>query len=126
MQFLSRVTPAAPDFQREQSAGSRLPYAHHVNDRVVRLRDGTLMLAIRMQGLLFETAETEEINYRKNLRDAMLRAIGSSLGREIVRGVLGSIMGATLVNAGPLGVDVLDGSWTVSSPAPQACGPEAG
>lgn len=78
MQFLSRVTPAAPDFQREQSAGSRLPYAHHVNDRVVRLRDGTLMLAIRMQGLLFETAETEEINYRKNLRDAMLRAIGSS------------------------------------------------
>lgn len=78
MQFLSRLKPARPDFAREQSAGSRLPYAHHINDRVIRLRDGTLMLAIRMQGLLFETAETEEINYRKSLRDAMLRAIGSS------------------------------------------------
>jgi type IV secretion system protein VirB4 len=78
MQFLSRLNPARPDFAHEQSAGSRLPYAHHVNDRVVRLRDGTLMLAIRMQGLLFETAETDEINYRKSLRDAMLRAIGSS------------------------------------------------
>jgi type IV secretion system protein VirB4 len=80
MQFLSRLTPApasAPDFAREQSAGSRLPYAHHVNDRVLRLRDGTLMLAIRMRGLLFETAESDELNYRKTLRDAMLRAIGS-------------------------------------------------
>jgi type IV secretion system protein VirB4 len=91
MQFLSRLTPApasAPDFAREQSAGSRLPYAHHVNDRVLRLRDGTLMLAIRMRGLLFETAESDELNYRKTLRDAMLRAIGSSryaLYHHIVR-----------------------------------------
>jgi type IV secretion system protein VirB4 len=29
-------------------------------------------------GLLFETADTDEINYRKVLRDAMLQAIGSS------------------------------------------------
>ena len=77
-----------PDFAREESAGARLPYAHHVNDRVLRLRDGTLMLAIRMQGLLFETAESDELNYRKGLRDAMLRAIGSSryaLYHHIVR-----------------------------------------
>src|SRR3546814_11211121 len=31
-----------------------------------------------MRGLLFETADTDEINYRKRLRDAMLQAIGSS------------------------------------------------
>lgn len=67
-----------PLFENEQSAGSRLPYAAHVNDRVLRLRDGTLMLGIWLGGFLFETAESEEINYRKNLRDAMLRAIGSS------------------------------------------------
>ncbi len=93
MQFLSRLMPETasaqkPDFAREESAGARLPYAHHVNDRVLRLRDGTLMLAIRMQGLLFETAESDELNYRKGLRDAMLRAIGSSryaLYHHIVR-----------------------------------------
>ncbi len=78
MQFLSRLSRDQAPFAREQTAGSRLPYAQHVNPRIVRLRDGTLMLAIRMQGLLFETAESDELNYRKTLRDAMLRAIGSS------------------------------------------------
>jgi type IV secretion system protein VirB4 len=36
------------------------------------------MQVIQLRGLLFETADTEEINYRKRLRDAMLQAIGSS------------------------------------------------
>jgi type IV secretion system protein VirB4 len=46
------------------------------------------MQVIAMRGLLFETADTEEINYRKHLRDAMLQAIGSSrfaLYHHIVR-----------------------------------------
>jgi len=69
---------AAPPFEREQTAGSRLPYAHHVSDRIVALRDGTLMLVLQLSGLLFETADSDELNYRKALRDASLRAIGSS------------------------------------------------
>src|SRR5919112_6486235 len=36
------------------------------------------MQVIHLRGLLFETADTEELNYRKRLRDAMLQAIGSS------------------------------------------------
>jgi type IV secretion system protein VirB4 len=36
------------------------------------------MQVIQVRGLLFETADTEEINYRKRLRDATLQAIGSS------------------------------------------------
>jgi type IV secretory pathway VirB4 component len=36
-----------------------------------------LLQTIRL-GLLFETADTEELNYRAELRDAMLRAVGSS------------------------------------------------
>ena len=36
------------------------------------------MQVIQLRGLLFETADTEEINYRKRLRDAMLQSIGSS------------------------------------------------
>ena len=34
------------------------------------------MQVIALRGLLFETADTDEINYRKRLRDAMLQAIG--------------------------------------------------
>ena len=37
-----------------------------------------LLQTIRLGGLLFETADSEELNYRAELRDAMLRAVGSS------------------------------------------------
>ncbi|EHN76933.1 type IV secretion/conjugal transfer ATPase VirB4 family, partial [Streptomyces coelicoflavus ZG0656] len=40
--------------------------------------DGLLFQVIQLRGLLFETADTAELNYRKALRDAMLRAIGTS------------------------------------------------
>ncbi len=46
------------------------------------------MQFIHLRGLLFETADTDEINYRKRLRDAMLQSIGSSrfaLYHHIVR-----------------------------------------
>ncbi|MFX8903192.1 hypothetical protein ABTM99_19950, partial [Acinetobacter baumannii] len=57
---------------------SRLPYAYHVDDTIVALRDGRLMLAIGLGGLLFEPADTADLNYRKDMRDAMRRAIASS------------------------------------------------
>lgn len=55
-----------------------LPYAAQIDPRTVLLRDGRLMQVLRLDGFLFETADTAEIEYRKELRDAMLRAIGSS------------------------------------------------
>jgi type IV secretion system protein VirB4 len=42
------------------------------------LRDGTVMQVLTLEGLMFETADTQDLNHRKALRDAMLRAIGSS------------------------------------------------
>lgn len=67
-----------PDPRREAAAGDRLPYARHVDDLTIETRDGLLMQVIRLDGLRFETVDTEEINYRKALRDAALRAIASS------------------------------------------------
>lgn len=64
--------------EREQSAGSMLPYALQLDDHTIMLRDGRLMQVIRIDGLLFETADSDEINYRLELRDALLQAIGSS------------------------------------------------
>jgi type IV secretion system protein VirB4 len=63
---------------QEQPAGKHLPYARHVDDHTIETRDGLLMQVIQVRGLLFETADTDEINYRKQLRDAALQAIGSS------------------------------------------------
>ena len=67
---------ARPD--RETSAGARLPYARHLDDVTIGLRDGLLMQVIHIAGLPFETADTEELNYRKALRDGALRALASS------------------------------------------------
>jgi len=78
MQLLPRLTDDARIIAREQSAAKHLPYSHHVDDRTVATHDGRLLQFIRLRGLLFETADTDELNYRAELRDAMLRAIGTS------------------------------------------------
>jgi len=78
MQLLPPLTKDARTVAREMPAGQHLPYARHVDDHTIETRDGMLMQMIHLRGLLFETADSEEINYRKRLRDAMLQAIGSS------------------------------------------------
>jgi len=49
-----------------------------VDDHTLETREGLLLQVVEVRGLLFETADTDEINYRKQLRDAALQAIGSS------------------------------------------------
>jgi type IV secretion system protein VirB4 len=78
MQLLPPLTSDGRAVAREKPAGAHLPYARHVDDRTIETRDGLLMQFIHLRGLLFETADTDELNYRKGLRDAMLQAIGSS------------------------------------------------
>jgi type IV secretion system protein VirB4 len=78
MQLLPPLTTKADAAIREQPSGKHLPYGRHVDDHTIETRDGLLMQVIQVRGLLFETADSEEINYRKRLRDAALQAIGSS------------------------------------------------
>jgi len=78
MQLLPALTHDPKVIAREQPAGKHLPYARHVDDHTIETRDGLLCQVIQVRGLLFETADSEEINYRKRLRDAALQAIGSS------------------------------------------------
>ncbi len=78
MQLLPPLSQGADTVRREQAAGVHLPYARHVDDHTLETRDGLLMQTLYLRGLLFETADTTELNYRKTLRDAMLRAVGSS------------------------------------------------
>jgi type IV secretion system protein VirB4 len=88
MQFLPALTRDARVVARERAAGFHLPYARHVDDATIETRDGLLLQTLSLRGLLFETADTSELNYRKDLRDAMLQAIGSSrfaLYHHIVR-----------------------------------------
>lgn len=78
MQLLPALTRDPKVAQREKPVGHHLPFARHVNSHTLETRDGLLMQVIHLRGLLFETADTDELNYRKRLRDATLQAIGSS------------------------------------------------
>ncbi len=78
MQLLPALTRDPKVIARETPAGVHLPYARHIDDVTIQTRDGLLMQTIRVGGLLFETADSDELNYRSGLRDAMLRTLGSS------------------------------------------------
>lgn len=77
MQQLPTVS-RGPKASKEASAGKRLPYARHLDARTLETRDGLLMQVIHLAGLPFETADSEELNYRKAVRDVMLRGLSSS------------------------------------------------
>ncbi len=78
MQFLPALTRDPEAAAREKSVGSHLPYAAQIDDHTVLTNDGMLLQTLQLRGLLFETADSAELNYRKALRDAMLQAVGSS------------------------------------------------
>ena len=78
MQLLPPLTADPNAWAKEAPAGRHLPYAAQIDDHTILTRDGLMMQTLHLRGLLFETADSEELNYRKTLRDAMLQAIGSS------------------------------------------------
>ena len=71
-------TGTHPDPRREVLAGHRLPYARHLDDATIETRDGRLLQFIHLTGFPFETADTEELNYRKSVRETMLRGVANS------------------------------------------------
>lgn len=111
MQFLPALTRNPKLVARERPAGWHLPYGRHVDDRTIETRDGMLMQVLQLRGLLFETTDTGELNYRKQLRDAVLQTIGSSrfaLYHHIVRREADVDLGATF----PDGFSArLDAAW---------------
>lgn len=73
---------------RERGAWTMLPYARHLDDATLLTRDGQLIQFLHLQGLSFETADTDELNYRKNVRDTVLRAVATprvSLCHHVLR-----------------------------------------
>jgi type IV secretion system protein VirB4 len=78
LQLVPTIAMRGSDWRQEQPAGVHLPYLAQIDDHTLLLRDGRLMQVIALDGLLFETADTADINYRKTLRDAVYQSIGSS------------------------------------------------
>lgn len=63
---------------REASVGDRLTYVGHLDDMTLRTKDGLLVQTLHLAGFPFETAPDEELNYRKAIRETVLRGAASS------------------------------------------------
>jgi type IV secretion system protein VirB4 len=63
---------------KEVRVGSRLPYAGHLDETTLRTRDGLLVQTLHLSGFPFETAPDEELNYRKAIRETVLRGAANS------------------------------------------------
>ncbi|MCM0000539.1 MAG: VirB4 family type IV secretion/conjugal transfer ATPase [Erythrobacter sp.] len=59
---------------KEARVGDRLPYARLVDENTVLLRDGSVMSAIQVPGLLFETEDSDALNAHAATREVMLRS----------------------------------------------------
>jgi len=63
---------------REASVGDRLTYVAHADEVTLRTREGLLVQTLHLAGFPFETAPDEELNYRKAVRETVLRGAASS------------------------------------------------
>jgi len=58
----------------EARAGDRLPYLRLIDESTLLLRDGSVMTAIQVPGLLFETEDSEALNAHAATREVVLRS----------------------------------------------------
>ena len=59
---------------KEARAGDRLPYLRLIDESTLLLRDGSVMTAIQVPGLLFETEDSEALNAHAATREVVLRS----------------------------------------------------
>ena len=64
--------------RREQPLASHIPYLRHVEDRVIKTREGYVQSFIHLAGYSFETADMSEINARMLSRNDLIRTLGNS------------------------------------------------
>ena len=71
---MSKWKGAAAWSAKEARGGDRLPYARLVDESTILLRDGSVMTALQVPGLLFETEDSEALNAHAATREVMLRS----------------------------------------------------
>lgn len=64
--------------QRERPVAAHIPYTRHVDDTVLRTRDGYLLSVLKLDGFCFETADMAQLNGKLEARNTLLRSLGSS------------------------------------------------
>ena len=68
---MTKFSGAALWAKKEAKAGDRLPYLSLIDENAVLLRDGSVMIAMQVPGLSFETADSDELNSHAAAREVL-------------------------------------------------------
>ncbi len=58
---------------REVSSSIHIPYAYQMDDETITTKTGLLLQVIKFDGYAFETADQDQINFNKDLRNTLIR-----------------------------------------------------
>lgn len=64
--------------RRERPVASHIPYTRHVDDHIIKTRDGLVMTILKLEGYSFETADMSEVNSRLLARNDVVRTLANS------------------------------------------------
>ena len=88
--------------RRERPVASHVPYTRHVDDHIIKTRDGLVLTMFKLDGYSFETADISEVNARLLGRNDVVRTLANSrfaLVAHIVRREVEPRIDSTFDNA---------------------------
>ncbi|OYU57771.1 MAG: type VI secretion protein, partial [Bradyrhizobium sp. PARBB1] len=88
--------------RRERPVASHVPYTRHVDDHIIRTRDGLVLTIFKLDGYSFETSDISEVNARLLGRNDIVRTLANSrfaLVSHIVRREVQPRIDSTFDNA---------------------------
>ncbi len=64
--------------RRERPVASHVPYTRHVDDYIIKTRDGLVLTILKLDGYSFETSDMSEVNARLLGRNDVVRTLANS------------------------------------------------
>jgi type IV secretion system protein VirB4 len=61
--------------KREYSAANFIPYLHHYDNETIITKSGELIQFIKVEGFSFETADDEDVDMKKMVRNSLLKSL---------------------------------------------------
>ncbi len=78
VKFFTTKTERQSTFQNEYKANGFIPYLCHWNDHSLLTKDHALMQVIKIDGFSFETADDEDVDIRKTIRNSLFKGMATS------------------------------------------------
>lgn len=87
LKFIKHFAKNQKLLKSEYNISNFLPYISHFDDQTIMLNNGVLMKVIKMTGFSFESADDEDLDIRKEMRNQFFRGLTQkfSIYSHIVR-----------------------------------------